>query len=146
MDRRALIAGLGTALVASARLAMAEDDKKGGHEHAAAHPRKKLIAETSHCIAVGEVCLDHCHKMLSHGDTTMAGCLNTVTAVIAVCTALRTLAAAESTVTPAQAKIAAKVCEDCEKECRKFEQDHEVCRDCAEACASCAKECRAVAV
>ena len=145
MDRRTVLAALAAALPvlrASAEDRGVPEPREEHHHLGGHHPRAALIEATSHCIAVAEICLDHCHGMLSSGDTSMAGCARSSSSVIAVCTALRSLAAENAPATGALARVAAQVCEDCEKECRKFAKEHEVCRDCMDACADCGKLCR----
>lgn len=157
MNRREFIAttGAGAAVALFAQTAMAAE--QGGHNHGAApntpqpgrprggpHPRQALLQATSHCLTVGQICLQHTMMMLSTGDIAMAACAKSVSDMGAVCAALQHLAAADSPHLPALAKVAAEVCDTCEKECRKHEAMHFICKECAEACKACAVECRKV--
>ena len=105
---------------------------------------KALLDAAVNCGKVAEVCLAHCQRSLSTGDTMLKDCSRSVSELIPVCNALASLAAQGSAFLPKYAKMALEICKSCEKECRKHEGHHIQCKDCADACAACAKECRRV--
>ena len=105
-----------------------------------AHGHTALIESASHCIAISELCVDHCLDMMAHGDNSMVSCMRTANSVIAVCTALRTLASQNAPATKSLAKVAAQVCEDCRKECDKH-PEMAPCVACGKSCSDCAKAC-----
>ena len=128
MDRRELIAAVGTvAVAASASQAFAQTGDEPMMkiaEEPMMHPSKyKALEEaTAHCVATGNDCLR----------------------LIAACSALQTLAAINSEHTGHFAKVVAMVCRDCQKECEKFPKIAE-CKTCGESCKACAEECDKVA-
>lgn len=119
----------------------------GASEHAHHHMKNKysdVIEATTHCVKSGDACLAHCIELVKMNDTSIAGCLASVTDMLPMCTAISKLAANQSDFTVDLAKICISVCEACEKECRKHEKKHEACRNCAESCAACIKECKKI--
>lgn len=149
MDRREMLLATG-ALAAVATSAFAADKPMmDGHQHHHQHhpkgaPQQALLESATHCVMAGEICLDHCHDLLSDGDKGMGACAKSVNQMLAVVGALRSLAAQDGTALKAMAKVAFDVCKECEDECRKHEKKHQQCRDCAGACADCAKACRSL--
>jgi Cys-rich four helix bundle protein (predicted Tat secretion target) len=147
MDRREILIGAGAiAAVTAAQAAFAaEKPAAQSHDHQHHHGKAKyqsLVDSAAHCVATGEVCLDHCVDVLQEGDKTMADCARSVNELIAVCAALRSLAAQDASGLKAMAKVALDSCKRCEDECRKHEKKHQACKDCGDACAQCAKECK----
>lgn len=153
MNRREFITTSGVAAaVLLAHEALAEEKKEApanphaGHTgHPGVHPHTALLQATSHCLMVGQMCIQHCMMLLSTGDKSLAECAKSVNDMGSVCTALQQLAAANSPHLPAMAKVALQVCEACEKECLKHAQHHVPCKACADACKLCAAECRKIA-
>jgi Cys-rich four helix bundle protein (predicted Tat secretion target) len=160
VTRRSMLAtGLavssGIALAASGALAHDEkehehheehEDHKGHEEHEKhAHgpaPHQALIDAALDYINRGEVCIDHCITLLGKGDTSLIGCLRSVSAMMPLCTALVRLAALDAKRLKELAKVCVDELADCEEECKKHEDHHAVCKACAEACAACAEECK----
>lgn len=105
-------------------------------------PNQALIDTALTCVNRGNVCLQHCIKRLSTGDTSLKDCIRTVSAMLPLCEALARFGALEASRLKDFAKVCADVCDDCEKECRKHEQHHVECKNCAQSCAACSKECR----
>jgi Cys-rich four helix bundle protein (predicted Tat secretion target) len=97
------------------------------------------------CQKKGEICEQHCVRMLSTGDTSMAECLMAVREMLPATAALARLASMGSKHVPAAARLALEVCESCEAACRKHAQVHAVCSDCADSCARTIAACRKVA-
>jgi len=96
------------------------------------------------CQKKGEACADHCVRMLSTGDTTMAECFLAVREMLPATAALAHLAAMSSKHLPAAARLALEVSESCEAACRKHAQVHAVCRDCADSCVRTIAACRKI--
>jgi Cys-rich four helix bundle protein (predicted Tat secretion target) len=107
-------------------------------------PKYKALQESAgRCVATGNDCLRHCLGMMAMKDTSMAGCADTATQLVAACGALATLAAVNSTHVPALAKAVANICISCQHECEKF-PDIAECKACGDACKTCAGECQKV--
>jgi Cys-rich four helix bundle protein (predicted Tat secretion target) len=115
-----------------------------GHGAAGA-PNQALIDAALTCVNRGDVCLQHCIKLLSTGDTSLKDCIRTVSVMLPLCETHARHAALEAPRLKDLAKLCADVCDDCEKECRKHEQHHVECKNCAQSCAACSKECRKLA-
>jgi Cys-rich four helix bundle protein (predicted Tat secretion target) len=96
------------------------------------------------CQKRGEACADHCVRMLTSGDTSMAECIVAVRDMLPATEALARLASTNSKHLPAAARLAMETCEACEAACRKHVQIHAVCRDCADSCARTIAACRKV--
>lgn len=148
MDRREVLLGAGALAAAAATSALAADKADAGHEHHHHHPtgarNQKLLESATHCVMAGEICLDHCHDLLSEGDKAMGACAKSVNQLLAICGALRSVAAQDGTALKAMAKVAMDVCKECEDECRKHEKKHKECKDCGDACADCYKACKEI--
>lgn len=149
VDRRALLATLaasGAMLAASA----AEAQESHEHNHSAAHEghdnataaHQALINAALDCVNKGSVCSTHCIDLLGKGDTSIIGCLRTVSAMLPACTALARLGALDAKRLKEYAEVCAKICDDCREECKKHQDHHAVCKACAESCKTCADECR----
>jgi Cys-rich four helix bundle protein (predicted Tat secretion target) len=150
----AMLAGA-AALVASPRLAEAEQDPHAGHnmgqmehmDHAGheghgkpASQHQALIDAALDCVAKGEACVPHCIDLMGKGDTSLVECLKSVLAMMPMCTAVARVAALDAPRLKDLAKLCGEVCADCEKVCRKHAEHHAVCKACAESCASFVKE------
>ncbi len=86
------------------------------------------------CLKAGNACLAHCIAMVSTGDTSMAGCLSTVTEMLAAMEALSKLAPRGGKRLGETAKALVGYCEDCAVECQKHADHHAVCKECLDAC------------
>jgi Cys-rich four helix bundle protein (predicted Tat secretion target) len=146
VDRRgAITAGLaaGAALAAMAVGGKARaDDHEHHHEHGAASVNQALIDAGLACVGKGEVCADHCIKLLAEGDTAMKDCLRSVSAMLPVCATLTKLAALDAKRLKEYAKVCIDVCSDCEEACKKHADKHAVCKACQESCTKCIEACK----
>jgi Cys-rich four helix bundle protein (predicted Tat secretion target) len=133
MQRRDLMLGAGALLVAGGALARAQAAEDPHHGHGGVEG--PLLDEASDCVRIGEVCLDHCFRILATGDESIAECGRSVNEMVAVSRALETLAAAESPRLPAMARAAVATYEHCQAECKKHAPKHDICRKCGDACA-----------
>lgn len=97
------------------------------------------------CIAAGDVCLDHCFRLLSTGDKSMAECARTVRTMLPLCRAMVELNQLGSEHLKALAAVCAKACRDCEAACKKHANHHAECKACMETCQRCATECEKLA-
>ena len=116
MNRRSFVgsaAAVSLAALSAAAIA-AEEHQHGDHAAAKAAPNPYDAARlaAAHCLSAGQVCLDHCIRQLSKGDTSMAQCAKSVNQMLALCGALQSLAAQNSALTPALAKVCAKACKE----------------------------------
>jgi len=154
MSRRRLITatvGTGVALSAMAtfsRSATAADEHAGHGDHMMMHDdaahHQPLIDAALACVNRGNVCIDHCYKLLGEGDTSLKICVRTVAAMLPMCAALASLAALDAPRLKDLARLCIDICSDCETECRKHQDHHASCRGCADSCADCIKECKAL--
>ena len=110
----------------------------------AASPRQGLIDAAKKCATTGDVCLKHCIRLTKAGDTSLAGCMAAVQAMLPVCAAAGKLASLDAKRLKDIVKVCADVCADCEAECRKHEFHHKECKACAESCAAMVKEAKAL--
>jgi Cys-rich four helix bundle protein (predicted Tat secretion target) len=110
----------------------------------AADGERSILDLAFDCQKKGEACADHCIRMLSSGDTSMAECIAAVRDMLPATEALARLAATSSKHLPAAARLAIEVCESCEAACRKHAQIHAVCRECAESCLHTIAVCRKI--
>jgi Cys-rich four helix bundle protein (predicted Tat secretion target) len=94
------------------------------------------------CHRKGAACADHCVRMLTSGDTSMAECMLAVRDMIPSVEALGALAANGSKHLQAAARLALAACQACEAACRKHAAVHAVCRDCADSCARTIAACQ----
>jgi Cys-rich four helix bundle protein (predicted Tat secretion target) len=143
----ALGAGLAGIALTSCNWADAQNADHAGHEgHAATGPAKyqDLIDAAMMCVNRGEVCIDHCAKLLGTGDTSLKDCMNSVAAMLPMCTAVARFAAFDAPRLKEVTKLCVDICTDCEKECRKHEQHHVQCKNCADSCAAFIREGRKV--
>ncbi|HEY0633992.1 MAG TPA: four-helix bundle copper-binding protein [Gammaproteobacteria bacterium] len=146
-SRRTLLKGAGgiTALAALgvAQQALAASSAHEHHHHVSDDGRSRLIDSALACIKTGDACSHHCIELFKSGDTSLAGCADSVQEMLATCHALTKLAAYDSRHLQTMVQLCMSVAQDCEKECRKHETKHVECKACAEACAECIKECKA---
>ena len=120
----------------------AEGEMHMHHNHG---KNASLVAASTDCTVKGQLCQDHCIELVKQKDTSIAGCLETVTEMLAVCEGLTALANANSKHLKAYAKVCIDVCNSCITECEKHAKKHKECADCAEACKACVKELKKVA-
>ena len=149
MNRRSFVgsaAAVSLAALSTAAIA-AEEHQHGDHAAAKAAPNPYDAARlaAAHCLSAGQVCLDHCIRQLSKGDTSMAQCAKSVNQMLALCGALQSLAAQNSALTPALAKVCAKACKECADACKEHAAHHAECKACHESCLACIKECEKIA-
>ena len=136
MNRRQFISSTAAAatLAAVATAAQAHDH----HDHAAR-------AAAGHCVAAGQVCLNHCITLLSSGDTSMKDCAVAVNQMLALCGAIQNLAAQNSRLTPALAKVCVEACKQCAQACKAHAAHHAECKACYESCLNCIQACEKIA-
>jgi len=108
-------------------------------------PNASLVATALDCAGTGEICLQHCLREFTAGQTMLAQCAKRVAEMIPACEALASLAALESQHLAAYAKVCADICQSCEDECRKHESHHAICKECADTCVKLVEACRKVA-
>jgi Cys-rich four helix bundle protein (predicted Tat secretion target) len=156
MDRRQFVrAGTSVMLASVAARALAEDETTG-HEHhheakesywgeGGARKYAALVEAAASCARTGEICLEHCLALLRTGNTSMARCSTTVSAMLPLCRAGLALAVQGSAHLKALAAVCARTCRDCEAACKEHASHHEACRWCMESCQRCAQECEKVA-
>lgn len=144
-SRRNLLKGAG-GIAALAAMGMmqpaAAASEHEHHHHVVDDTRSRLIDSAAACIKTGDACSQHCIELIKTGDTSLAGCIDSVQEMLATCTALTKLAAYDSRHLKTMVQLCMNVAEDCQKECRKHETKHAECRDCANACADCIKVCK----
>lgn len=141
MNRRQMLTATSLGILAAGS-ALAQSSPDHQHAHHGDNKAAKLAHAASHCVTMGQTCIDHCLASFAKGDTSLAVCARKVDELISVCATLSKLASTNSPHLGAMTKFALAVCKDCEAECRKHMQ-HPTCKACAEACAECAKECQA---
>jgi Cys-rich four helix bundle protein (predicted Tat secretion target) len=154
VSRRRLLGasvGAGVALSTLAAIsspAKAADEHAGHGDHTLAHDEavhyQPVIDAALACINRGEVCMDHCFKLLGEGDTSLKNCVRTVSAMLPMCVGLARFAALDAPRLKELARFCIDVCADCETECRKHQDHHASCRACADSCADCITACKAL--
>lgn len=146
-SRRTLLKGAGSIAALAAmgvvQQAQAAASAHEHHHHAVDDTRTRLIDSAMACIKTGDACGQHCIELFKTGDTSLAGCADSVQEMLATCTALTRLAAYDSRHLKSMVQLCMSVAEDCEKECRKHAAKHAECKSCADACVDCIKECKA---
>ena len=148
IDRRnVLIGAVGATAAATSLIAgnVFAASHGGGMHHEHSKHDMNLIDAATNCVKNGQICSDHCIKLVKADDTSIADCLGTVSELLAACNALAILASYQSSHLPTFVKSCIAICEDCEKECRKHEDKHVECKNCAEACKDCIAACKKVA-
>lgn len=136
MNRREALVGSSvfTAALALGALSCAKNAVAHTAEHAHGGGSPELSDAALACIKAGNACLAHCIGMISSGDTSMAGCLATVTDMVAAMDALAKLASRGGKRLAETTKALVAYCEDCAAECQKHADHHPVCKDCLESC------------
>lgn len=137
MNRREALFGTSafTAALALGTLSCAKSAVAHAAEGAHVHGGDPALADAAlACIKAGNACLAHCIAMAQNGDTSMAGCLATVTDMLAAMEALSKLAARGGKRLPDTARALVAYCEDCAAECQKHADHHPVCKECFDAC------------
>lgn len=151
--RRLLSAAVGAGVALSALAAIsppaeAADEHAGHGDHSVGHDDtvryQPVIDAALACVNRGEVCLDHCFKLLGEGDTSLKNCVRTVSGMLPMCAALARFAALDAPRLKELARLCIDICSDCETECRKHQDHHAACRACADSCADCITACKAV--
>jgi len=106
MDRRDFVKAGTSVLLASVAGAALAADEMSGHEHhhheampatgdaVGATKFAALVDAAAGCVKAGEVCLEHCLALLRTGDTSMARCSITVSAMLPLQSARRPVATA----------------------------------------------------
>ena len=154
MNRRQFISS--TAAAATLTVAAATARAHGNHDHAAhgshtmpaaaaSKAYEAVRATAGHCVAAGQVCLNHCITLLSTGDTSMKDCAVAVNQMLALCGAIQNLAAQNSRLTPSLAKVCVEACKQCAEACKAHAAHHAECKACYESCLNCIKECQKIA-
>ena len=153
MERREFMKAGTSVLLAGVAGAAVAADEMSGHEHhhheamaasgdaMGATKYAALVDAAAGCVKAGEVCLEHCLALLRTGDTSMARCSSTVSAMLPLCRASLALAIQDSAHLKALAAVCARTCRDCEAACKEHASHHEACRRCMESCQRCAQEC-----
>jgi len=130
------------ATATSATVLAAKDEHQHHHHHQA---NSSLIDVALDCVKTGEVCKDHCIRLIKDGDTSIIDCLSAVNDMLPVCATLAKLAISESQHLKEYAKVCMAICKDCEKACKEHKDKHAACKACMESCALCIKECKKIA-
>ena len=136
MNRREALFGSSafTAALALGTLSCAKNAVAHTADHAHGSGDASLADASLACLKAGNACLAHCIGMVSNGDTSMAGCLASVTDMLAAMEALSKLAARGGKRFAETSKALVAYCEDCAVECQKHAEHHAVCKECYEAC------------
>lgn len=151
MNRRQFIS---STTAAAALAAVSAAQAHGNHDHAAhaapaagktAGAYEAVRAAAGHCVAAGQVCLNHCITLLSTGDTSMKDCAVAVNQMLALCGAIQNLAAQNSRLTPSLAKVCVEACKQCAEACKAHAAHHAECKACYESCLNCIKACEKIA-
>ena len=152
MNRRSFIQSAAAVSLAAAATGAAAH---GAHKHdahaksasapVAKNPYGAVQAAAAHCVTTGQSCLDHCIRLLSAGDKSMADCAKNVNQMLAFCTAVTNLAAQNSVLLPQIAKICVQAGQACADACKQHADHHAECRACYESCVKCAEECGKIA-
>ena len=157
MDRRDFLKAGAVVVAASAgaqALAQAEDQATHEHHHEKAstttgpagwESNAAVIDAASNCVKAGEICLEHCPRLLRTGDVSMTGCSTSVRTMLVLCRASGELAIQDAPYLKHVAATCAKACRQCETACREHAAHHEPCRRCMEACQRCAVACERIA-
>jgi len=146
-SRRTLLKGAG-GIAALAAMGLVQEaigatSEHEHHHHVMEDTRARLIDSAMACIKAGDACNQHCIELFKSGDTSLAGCADSVQDMVATCTALTKLAASNSRHLKTMAQLCMNVAEDCEKECRKHADKHDECKSCANGCLECIDACKA---
>lgn len=131
IQRRDVLAGAGALLVAGVAHKNAQAAE---HAHHAPSKTTVLLDNVIACGATGELCIDHCFELLKGGDTSIAGCAESVHEMLAVNAALQTLSSMNSPRLREVARAAVPVYENCREQCAKHAPKHDICKKCAASC------------
>jgi Cys-rich four helix bundle protein (predicted Tat secretion target) len=131
-------------IAASATTVSAFAAKDEHHHHHQTHANATLIDAALDCVKNGEICQDHCIRLIKDGDTSIADCLSAVNDMLPACSTLAKLAISESKHLKQYAEVCIAICKDCEKECEKHKDKHHACKACMESCAQCIKACEKI--
>lgn len=131
IQRRDVLTGAGALLVAGVAHSSA---RAAEHVHHAPPKTTVVLDNAVACGATGELCIDHCFELLKGGDTSIAGCAESVHEMLAVNASLTTLAAMNSPRLAEIARAALPVYENCRAQCEKHAAKHEICKKCAATC------------
>jgi Cys-rich four helix bundle protein (predicted Tat secretion target) len=159
LSRRAALGLATAAMTVGATRAFAADGHEGmdhsqmdhskmdhsGMDHSKHGTKYQAVIDTANdCIGKGEICIAHCIDLMKGGDTAMADCMKTVSAMMPMCAALVRLAVLDNKRLKELVAVCKDVCADCEAECKKHAEKHAVCRACMDSCTACIKECKAL--
>jgi Cys-rich four helix bundle protein (predicted Tat secretion target) len=140
----AALSGAGIASLISAEVQAGESKKKD----AGGEKLKAFAKAVARCKETGELCLAHCARELSAGNTEMAKCHASVQSMLAVCDAALKLVAVGSAQARKAVELCAAVCKECAESCEEHKAHfshgmHLECKDCGEACREMEKACKA---
>lgn len=130
VQRREVLTAAGALLVAGVAPAAAAEHK----HHSKPTAVEAVFDNALACGATGELCVAHCFEILQQGDTSIAGCAQSVNEMLAVNHAVERLAAMNSPRLGEVARAALAVYKHCENQCEKHAAKHEVCKKCANCC------------
>lgn len=111
-----------------------EEHGKTAPEGGASPAMKALATAAAECVVAGDICLEHCLRLLSTGSPMMAACARQVQQMLAVCRATGSLAAMGSEYATEMAKLCEAACTACAQECEAHAGHHAECAACFEAC------------
>lgn len=103
----------------------------------------ELNHAAAHCNHVAQMCIGHCFKLISEGQSNMLACAQGALEVSAMSDALQRLAGISSELAVVQAKACISACEKCMKVCEPHVGHHPQCKECFEACKDCLETCKA---
>jgi Cys-rich four helix bundle protein (predicted Tat secretion target) len=143
MNRREMIiatGGIAAVAATSGIVAAAEGQSK--HDHAAASPGAKAMADSAFdCVRTAQAGIKHCLVELGKGDKSLALCATKMDELMSVTMAMGSLVSFGSPYAKDLAPLVIKVCDETDKECRKF-PEHKECIECGDACKKCVEECK----
>lgn len=148
MNRREVLGTLAAVSVAGFASQARSEHEHEHHANDASAPTptvksyEAVRAAAAGCVSKGQVCLAHCIRLLSQGETSMDKCAVAVNQMLALCGALQNLAAQGSQLTPALAKVALDGCTQCAEACKPHIEHHAECNACYESCQECIKQCK----
>jgi Cys-rich four helix bundle protein (predicted Tat secretion target) len=130
MNRRELLAGVGTVVAGSAFLS--------GPIALAATP-ENLGAILAACVEKGEACIGMCMSEMAKGNKDMAKCNQKVHEMVAICKAMQSLVSYKATDRlKDMAKVCMTACKECADSCAEHKAHwathHAECKDCHDEC------------
>ena len=135
MNRRDALMGSAAVAAAFGAIACAPKQANAEHPHHHIDPSQASLADAAlECVRKGNLCAAHCIALLGQGDTSMANCAATVSAMLPAMQALAAIASTGNKRTTEIAKALVKLCEDCEAACRTHADKHETCKGCMISC------------